>query len=381
MLYIKNAHILTPVRSILDGALLIDGEKIVALGPLEQVACPVQAAVLDAHGLILTPGWVELQINGGFGLDFTADPSTIWTVAAGLPQYGVTAFLPTVITSPLENIARAQQTVLNRPHDFVGATPLGLHVEGPFLNPQKKGAHNPAYLRPPDLEAIREWTPAQGVRLVTLAPELPDALQVIRALVARGVVVSAGHTAATYEQAIAGLDAGIRYGTHLFNAQPALHHRDPGLIGALLTDRRPVVGMIVDGVHIHPAVVDMAWRLLGERLSLVTDAMEAMGMPTGRYRLGDFEVTVDATSARLADGTLAGSILTLDAALRNLMRFTGCTFQDALKTVTLTPARLLGLDDRRGQLAPGCVADMVLLDNSYRVVKTIIGGRIVYENG
>lgn len=381
MLYIKNAHLFTPHQSIANGALLADGDKIVALGPLDHVACPDGATVIDAQGLILTPGFIELQINGGFGLDFTADPTTIWAVAEKLPRYGVTAFLPTVITSPLDNIARARQTVLARPGGSVGATPLGLHVEGPFLNPQKKGAHNPAYLRSPDLDAVREWSPEQGVRLVTLAPELPGALEMVKALTARGVVVSAGHSAATFDQALAGFEAGIRYGTHLFNAQPPLHHRDPGLVGALLTDRRPVVGMIVDGVHAHPAMVELAWRLLGERLSLVTDAMEAMGMAPGRYRLGDFEVVVDETSARLADGTLAGSILTLDAALRNLMRFTGCTFAQALGCVTVTPARLLGLETRRGVLAPGCLADLVLLDGDYRVVKTIVGGQVVYERG
>lgn len=379
MLYIKNARILTPSQAIDGGALVVQAGQIAAIGSTEQIACPPGAAVIDAEGLTLTPGFTDMQINGGFGLDFTADPATIWAVAARLPQYGVTAFLPTVITSPLENIARAQQIVLNCPPGFRGATPLGLHVEGPFLNPQKKGAHNPAYLRPPDPDVVQDWTPERGVRLVTLAPEMPGALKLVEALVARGVTVSAGHTTATYSQAQAGFDAGIRYGTHLFNAQPPLHHREPGLIGALLTDRRLAAGMIVDGIHTHPSVVDMVWRLLNQRLNLVTDAMEALGMPPGTYKLGDFEVIVDETSARLADGTLAGSILTLDAALRNLMRFTGCSLQDALGTVTTTPARLLHIEGRCGQLAPGCVADLVLLDGEYRVVKTIVGGSIVYE--
>ncbi|MBN1934261.1 MAG: N-acetylglucosamine-6-phosphate deacetylase [Anaerolineae bacterium] len=379
MLYIKNAQILTPSQVIEGGALLVQEGKIAALGPVEQVRCLDGAAVIDAEGMTLTPGFVDVQINGGFGLDFTADPSTIWAVAGQLPRYGVTAFLPTVITSPLDNITRAQQIVLDRPPDFRGAKPLGLHVEGPFLNPQKKGAHNPDYLRKPDIDAVRDWTPEYGVRLVTLAPELPGALELIETLVSRGVVVSSGHTMATYDQAQAGFDAGTRYGTHLFNAQPPLHHREPGLIGALFTDGRPIVGMIVDGIHSHPSIVDMVWRLLGHRLSLVTDAMEAMGMPPGTYKLGDLQVIVDETSARLADGTLAGSILTLDAALRNLMCFTGCSFQDALPAVTTVPATLLDLDSHCGQLAPGCAADLVLLDGEYRVVKTIIDGKIVYD--
>jgi N-acetylglucosamine-6-phosphate deacetylase len=259
---------------------------------------------------------------------------------------------------------------------------LGLHVEGPFLNPQKKGAHNAAYLRTLDPEVVaqcRDWSPESGVRLVTLAPELPGALEWASTLTGRGVVVSSGHSMATYAEALAGFDAGTRYGTHLFNAMPALHHREPGLIGALLTDERPAVGLIVDGIHVHPAAVQMVWKILGkERLSLITDAMAAQGMPPGRYLLGDYEVVVDESSARLVDGTLAGSILSLDAALRNLMAFTGCSFRDALPTVTTVPAALLGIEDRRGRLAPGLAADLALLTPDLEVVTTIVGGRVVY---
>lgn len=174
-------------------------------------------------------------------------------------------------------------------------------------------------------------------------------------------------------------DAGARYGTHLFNAMPTMHHREPGLPGALLTDPRPVVGFIADGVHTHPSVISLVWQALGpERLNLVTDAMAALGMGPGSHLLGDFEVTVDATSARLADGTLAGSILSLDQALRNLIRLTGCTLADALATVTTTPARSLGLDHERGQIAPGYVADLVLLSPELEVRGTVVQGELVY---
>ena len=379
MIYIKHATIFSPSR-IEDGAVLTDGARIAAIGPMDQVPCPPEAEIIDATGKILTPGFIELQFNGGFGHDFTADPTTIWQVAAQLPRYGVTAFLPTIITSPLETFTLGQDVVTNKPTGFAGTAPLGLHIEGPFLNPVKKGAHNPDYLRSPDLALIHDWKLERGVRLVTLAPELPGALQMIETLTARGIVVSSGHTMATFDEAKAGFAAGTRYGTHLFNVMPALHHRKPGLVGALLTDARPVAGMIVDGIHTHPAIVDIAWKLLGNtRLSLVTDAMAAMGMPPGQYLLGKLEVTVNETSARLTDGTLAGSILTLDAALRNLMAFTGCSFEDALPTVTTVPARLLGIDDERGQLAPGHLADMVLLTQDLQVAKTIIDGKLVYE--
>jgi N-acetylglucosamine-6-phosphate deacetylase len=380
MLFITNATIHTPTQRIQRGAVLLDGGRIAAVGPAEHVPSPPDAQVIDADGLLLAPGFIDLQFNGGFGQDFTADPTAIWSVAAGLPRYGVTAFLPTIITSPLEKVAAGQRVVVEgRPTGYRGATPLGLHVEGPFLNPAKKGAHNPNYLRPPSLDAVRDWSPADGVRLVTLAPELPGALEVIEALSSRGVLVSAGHSMATYEQAAAGFDAGIRYGTHLFNAMPSLLHRDPGLPGALLTDERVTVGLIADGIHTHPAVVKLVWQALGPaRLNLVTDAMAALGMPPGQHLLGDFVVTVDGETCRLADGTLAGSILAMDEALRNLLAFTGCSLEEALQTITTTPACAIGLAHERGQIAPGYVADLVLLSPDLHVRGTIVGGELVY---
>ena len=376
MIYIKNAIVYSPQQRIENAAVLVSGGRIAAVG---DVACPPDALAIDADGLLLVPGFIDLQFNGGFGHDFTADPTTIWQVAEGLPRWGVTAFLPTIITSPLERIGAAQQVVLQQPAGFRGAIPLGLHVEGPFLNPQKKGAHNPAYLRNPSLDAVVGWSPQTGVRLVTLAPELPGALLVVEVLASRGVLVSTGHSTATYDEASAAFDAGARYGTHLFNAMPTLLHREPALPGALLTDPRPMVGLIVDGIHTHPAVVSLVWQALGpERLNLVTDAMAALGMGPGTHLLGDFDVIVDDSSARLADGTLAGSILAMDQAVRNLIRFTGCSLPEALATVTTTPARALGLDCERGQIAPGYVADLVLLTPDLEVRGTVVGGELVY---
>ena len=207
MLYITNATIYTPTQRIERGAVLTDGGRIVAAGPAEHLPCPPDAQVIDADGLLLTPGFIELQFNGGFGQDFTDDPTAIWPVAAQLPQHGVTAFLPTIITAPLAKSALGRRIVTEgRPTDYRGAMPLGLHIEGPFLNPAKKGAHNPNYLRLPTLDAVADWSPETGVRLVTLAPELPGALEVIEALSSRGILVSTGHSMATYDQAVAGFD-------------------------------------------------------------------------------------------------------------------------------------------------------------------------------
>ena len=380
MLYIRNATIFTPFELIENSAVLVDQGSIVAVGQAKDVKPPADAQVIDAAGLILAPGFIDLQLNGAFGDDFTADPATIWRVAEKLPCYGITAFLPTIVTSPLEMIQTGQKIVNGgQPDGFCGARPLGLHVEGPFLNPQKKGAHNPKYLRLPSLEAATGWTPEAGVRMVTLAPELPGALEVIEALSARGVLVSEGHSVATYEQAKAGIDAGARYGTHLFNAMPALGHREPGMPGALLTDERVTVGFIADGVHTHPSVIKLVWQALGSaRLNLVTDAVAALGMLAGTHVLGDFDVTVDATSVRLKDGTLAGSILSLDQALRNLIKFSGCTLAEALPTVTTTPAKALGLEGERGRIEQGTIADMVLLTPDLHVYSTIAEGQVVY---
>jgi N-acetylglucosamine-6-phosphate deacetylase len=280
----------------------------------------------------------------------------------------------------LTAVATAQEIITsNPPKGFQGATPLGLHIEGPFLHPDKKGAHNPHYLQLPTEAIVTNWSPETGVRLVTLAPELDGALQIVRLLAERGVVVSAGHSTATLAQATAGFEAGIRYGTHLFNAMPPLHHREPGLAGALLADKRATVGLIVDGEHVHPELVKLVWQMVGNgRLNLVTDAMAALGMSPGRYALGDFEVIVDETTARLPSGSLAGSVLSLDTAVRNLITFTGCTLADALPTVTSTPANLLGLP-HKGRIAPNCDADLVLLTPDLQVHTTFVGGRIIYQ--
>jgi len=381
MLRISNATVFTPDRRIQDGAVLADGRWIVEVGTSHEVSWPESAQTLDASGLLLVPGFIELQLNGAFGHDFTSDPSSIWPVAKKLPRFGVTTFLPTIITSPLETIAAAQKAVAGSAVDAAGgAVPLGLHLEGPFLNSEKKGAHDAAYLRRPDLAAIDGWSPEQGVRLVTLAPELPGALELISALTDRAVVVSAGHSAASYVEAMSGIGAGIRYGTHLFNAMAPLHQREPGVAGAVLTDPRVVAGIICDGFHTHPAMVKLAWQALGgRRLNLVSDAIAALGMLPGRYSIGHSRINVDDTCARLLDGTLAGSIVGLDGALRNLLAFTGCALEEGLQTITTTPASVMGLGANRGTIAPRHLADLVLLTPDLQVHTTVVAGKVVYQ--
>ncbi len=381
MLFIDNIHILTPLASLAGSGILIDQGKILAIGARQALSLPASCPIVDGGGSTAAPGFIDLQLNGGFGLDFTQNPETIWQVAAGLPRYGVTSFLPTIITSPAETTRKAQEVWRSGPPaGFLGANALGLHLEGPMLNPAKKGAHNPAYIRLPSLDLIADWTPENGVWLVTLAPEMPGALAVIAELNRRGVLVSAGHSMATYAEAEQGFAAGIRKGTHLFNAQPPLDHRQPGLAAAILTNPQVKAGLIPDGIHVHPAMVKLAWQAKGqEGIVVVTDAMAALGMPPGEYLLGDYAVRVDETSARLANGTLAGSILTLDAAVRNMIEFCGCSLAEAAATVTDSPAKLLGLSNK-GQLTPGADADLVLLDPNGCVQATYIGGQLAYSN-
>ncbi|MCB9136004.1 MAG: N-acetylglucosamine-6-phosphate deacetylase [Anaerolineales bacterium] len=384
MLYLENATLLTDARAIPNGAILIEDRKILAAGPAVGLPAPSSAHRVDTKGAYIAPGFFDLQLNGGFGLDFTADPTTIWAVAAQLPQYGVTAFLPTIITNPLERFAEAIEVLrAGPPSGFRGAIPLGFHFEGPFLNPEKKGAHNPELIRPPAPELVTSWTSENHVFLVTLAPERPGALETIRALRAQGVVVSAGHSMATVAEGVAGIEAGITMGTHLFNAMRPFDHREPGLIGALSGTPgilpAPFVGLIPDGVHVHPTGVAMAWKIFGwQRTVMVTDAMAAMGMPDGDYVLGGQTVKVKGPVPRLANGTLAGSVLTMDAGVRNLIAFTGCSPAEAVYAASRTPARAMGFPDR-GRLAHGAVADLVFLDQNLQVTKVFQAGEIIFE--
>lgn len=291
-------------------------------------------------------GSIDLQVNGAGGFDLTTDPESLWQVGAVVARYGVAAFLPTLVSPSFATVDRARAAwAAGAPAGYEGATPLGWHVEGPFISPSRAGVHDPARLQAPDAGAVADWSPATGVRMVTLAPELPGALEVVAALVGGGVVVSAGHSAATYEEARSGFDAGIRSVTHLFNAMPPLGHREPGLVGAALADERVTICLIPDGLHVHPAMCALVRRAVGpERLAIVTDAIAGLGMPPGRYRLAELDCIVDGESARLAGGGLAGSVLGMDRGVSNLAAFAGITEADAALAATVVPARLLGLE-------------------------------------
>jgi N-acetylglucosamine-6-phosphate deacetylase len=333
---------------------------------------------IDATDLIVSPGFVDLQINGGFGIDLLTDPTGMWELGAQLLRTGVTAFLPTIITSPRLVSQAAIEALRLRPESYRGAEPLGLHFEGPMLNPDRHGAHPVEHLVAPQLSVIDNWSPENGVTMVTIAPELPGAMPVIAELINRGVVVAAGHTNATSAEALAAVEAGVSAVTHLFNAMAPLVHRQPNLVGVTLTEPNLVAGLIVDGVHVDPIVVAAAWNAKGPSgIALVTDAVAAMGQPPGDYQFAGRQSTAGESGVRNSDGTLAGSALMMDQAVRNLVEFTGCDIPEALLAASRTPAQLVE-DHKRGRIKPDANADLVLLDEDLHVQMTIRGGRIAH---
>jgi len=370
------------------GSIAVTGGRDLAGAPVEVAAVdgviaagPVPSLpALDATGLTVAPGYLDLQVNGAAGIDITAEPERLWDVGAALPRFGVTGFLPTVVTSPARVRDRALAALAaGPPAGWVGARPLGLHFEGPMIAPGRVGAHAAAHLLVPSLALIAGWSRAAGVAMVTLAPELPGAAEVIGALAERGVVVAAGHTDATAACARAAVDAGVRAVTHLFNAMAPMHPREPGLAGAVLAGLPVVAGVIVDGHHVAHEMIRLAWRALGPRRRLlVSDATAGLGAPAGRYRLGDAEIASDGQAVRTPGGALGGSACGLDACVRNVVAYTGCAPADAVAAVTSVPASLLETAER-GSLRPGAAADLVLLDPDLRVAMTVVGGVVAYR--
>ena len=353
---------------------VVDGSMITAVAP---PTAEHAHRVVDATGCSVLPGFIDLQVNGAVGVDLTSQPHRIGEVAQFLVQCGVTSFMPTVISSSADDTAAAIAALSASSHD--GARSLGIHLEGPFLNPLRAGAHPIHQLRPPSLAEAKGWRNDMGVAMVTLAPEMTHALQLVAHLVANGVVVCAGHTMAKPNEIDEAIAAGVRGVTHLFNAMGPINARVPGPAGATLANSELIAGLIVDGLHVDPVMVRLAWQALGpDRIALVTDAIAALGLPQGEYSVGETDVVVDDRGARTPEGVLAGSVLRFDEAVRNLMRFTRCDLAEASLAASATPARLAQRPDI-GRLAAGCLADIVVLDEHHRVVATLVGGRVVFD--
>ncbi|CAL9499862.1 N-acetylglucosamine-6-phosphate deacetylase [Streptomyces sp. enrichment culture] len=365
---LTGARVVLPTGTVDDGRVIVEGTRIVAGGPPASAPAPEgDVRTVDLTGHWVVPGFVDLHNHGGGGASFTS--GTVDDVLHGIRthrQHGTTTLVASTVTGEMDFLVQRAGLLaeLAQQGDLAG-----IHFEGPFISPCRKGAHSEGLLRDPDPAEVRKLIDAAHghARMVTLATELPGGLDSVRLLAEHGVIAAVGHTDATYEQTVAAIDAGATVATHLFNAMPALGHRSPGPITALLEDERVTVELINDGVHLHPAALQLAFHHAGPgRVAFITDAMDAAGFGDGRYLLGPLEVEVADGVARLVDGgSIAGSTLTLDRAFQRAVTVDGLPVEHVVAALSANPARLLGLDDRIGSLEPGKDADLVVLDADF----------------
>jgi N-acetylglucosamine-6-phosphate deacetylase len=369
---VRAARLVDAAGTVEDGWVLVDGDTIRATGSGRDA--PAADELIDLGAATLVPGFVDLHGHGGAT---EAYEDTSFTDALAMHRaHGTTRSVLSLVANPVPALVASLAQV--RAVMTTDPLVLGVHLEGPFLSPDNNGAHNPDFLVAPTPDVVDELLAAgEGVlRQVTIAPELPGALDAVRRFVAAGVTVAVGHTVGTYEQARAAFDAGATVLTHAFNAMPGLHHRAPGPIGAAVADDRVTLELILDGVHVHPAAARIRVRAAPGRVALITDAMGAAGAADGAYRLGSLDVTVTDGVAHVAGtDTIAGSTLTQDVALRNAVELVGMSLPEAVAALTSVPARALGLGDRLGRIAPGYAADLVALSPSFGVQRVWGGGQ------
>lgn len=339
--------------------------------------------VLEAGGRLAVPGFMDLHIQGAGGSDVLDGSSeSLQTISRTLARFGVTGFLATTVVKPNEGNAHLKLTRDFMESDLGGARLLGIHLEGPFINGKKRGGIDPASIYPSSPAALEEILGVTGdsLKMMTIAPELPGNLEIIRTLTLRGVVASFGHSDASYDEAKRGFDAGISHVTHIFNAMPPLHHRTPGPLAAIVQEEGVTLQVISDGHHLHPGVVDLIYRLAGPRRCVcITDGISAMGLPDGRYVYNGREYESRDGAARYTDGTLIGSAMNLWGVALKFREFTGCPLEHAIDSISANAARALGIESRKGSFAPGKDADIVLLDDDLSVNATIVRGRICYR--
>lgn len=389
---ITDARWLDPDGRWHQGWIEVQGGRIAAVGEGQPNDRLAGAWRLSAEGRRVAPGLIDIHIHGSDGFDCTGDLEQQMGMAGVMPRHGVTSYVAAVVSGSVEDMERAVRHVaeaikVQATGDLGRKVPwqaeiLGSHLEGPFISMEYKGAHDPLVVRDPSIVELSLWQEASSrtIRMVTLAPELPGGLEAIRWLKEHGIVANVGHTAATYGQVQEAIEAGATHSVHCFNAMRPLHHREPGATGAILSDRRITAELIADFVHVHPAACHVALSSKGhDGLALVTDAIAAAGMAPGHYHLGTLEVVVSEDAARLHDGTLAGSVLTLDKAVRNVVRQGLLTAEEALHRASAVPARVVGVQDRKGSIEAGKDADLICLDDDLQVRWTMTRGTLAYE--
>ncbi len=376
MKYIKNGRVILP-DGILEDVVLSFDEKII--GFTDEI--PADAEVIDAKGGYVAPGLVDVHIHGYLGED-TSDGKAegIFKMANGIMKNGVTSFCPTTMTVSMDEINTALDVVRSLKKEsktWNGAEILGVNLEGPFINPKKKGAQAETHIKAPDAKFVIDN--ADIISLATMAPEMEGGCEAIREIVENsGVVVSVGHTDATFEETLKGIEAGASHITHLFNAQTPLHHRNPGVVGAGLLEN-VTTELIADTFHVHKGLFELLARIKGDNLVLITDCTRAGGMPDGEYSLGGQPIFVNGVKCLLEDGTIAGSVLRLNNAVKNFRDNTDLPFWKVVAAASLNPARAIGVSDRKGSIEAGKDADIIITDSDFNIVKTIIGGEIKYE--
>lgn len=384
-LAIVHGAVLSPFTTIEDGAVLIGDRRIISIDEAAHAHISATARVIDARGLIVAPGFIDAHTHGGVGFDFmTASPEQVRYLLLWLASTGVTALLPTLASSSQDDLLRMVRLLGEvRQSDPPGAAIAGIHLEGPYINPKRRGAQPEQAIRPPSIPEMEALIAAssQGIRLVTLAPELPGALELIGFLSSHEILSSLGHSDATYEQVEAARKAGLKRAAHLYNGMSEFNHRSPGAVGAVLTNDEIYAEIILDGIHVHPAAARLALRSKGiHRLVLVTDATQAAGLGDGVYiRPGNRKVIVENGAARLETGKLAGSVLTMSQAVANAVKFLGIPLADAIAMASAVAAESLGLHASRGSLEPGKLADVVIMDENAQIRMTIARGHIAYQ--
>jgi N-acetylglucosamine-6-phosphate deacetylase len=385
MLAFTAGRLLTPTVVVEHPLVLVEEGRILEISPRSNRQVPAGVSVSDFGDRVMAPGYVDLHIHGSAGYDVMDDSAeALPAIERLLARHGVLSYFPTTVTAPmdttlcaLERLANAieKRERKNEDDGKIRALPLGIHLEGPFISHARRGVHPPENLLTPTLTLFEQfWQAARGrIRMMTIAPELEGAPEVIAEAARRGVCVSLGHSDADFAAAERGIEAGARHATHTFNAMRPLHHRSPGILGAVLTDRRLSADIIADGVHLDAAIVKLVADAKGpEQTVLITDAISATGMPEGRYRLGSFEVDVRDGKC-MADGKLAGSVLTMDHAVRNLMRFADWDLPQAVAAASHNPARVARIANK-GVLTAGADADFVVLSWDGEVLRTFVGG-------
>jgi len=382
---IENGMVITPSKTIENGVVVFEDGKITAVGQKNRVEVPRSAKVIDASGKIVAPGFIDIHVHGGEGRDvMDASYEAIKDMAKFLVSHGTTSFVPTTISAPRSDLlraVRAVKTAMEKGTD--GAEILGAHLEGPYINLEKRGAHDAKYVRLPSIDEFEEiWEASNNaVKIVTLAPELDGSKMLIQKLRELGIVASIGHSNATYTQAVDAMKRGVRHATHMFNRMSGFDPREPGVVGAVLVHDELTAELICDGIHVHPAAIDLLIQVKGpERVVLVTDAIRASGMPDGEYALGKQQIIVEDRVSRLESGDLAGSTLTMDRVVRNIIRLVGTPLQTAVKMATINPAVVVNVDENKGSLEPGKDADIVIIDDKINVHLTIVKGEILYRS-